>query len=447
MYISQMPNLMFLKDSDGDDRADSRELVMHGFDTADSHHAMHAFTWDPGGALHWQEGTFHYSQVETPNGPRRCNEAGVYRWEPKTKKFDVFVSYGFANPWGHYIDRWGQNFVADASGGANYYGTAFSGQVVYPQKHGGMKQFFPMQWRPTCGCELVYNRHFPDDTQGDYLLNNDIGFQGILRYRVKEDGSGFAGTPVEPLLKSSDPNFRPVALQFGPDGALYVVDWFNPLVGHMQHSLRDPNRDHTRGRIWRITYPKRPLLEQPKIAGASVPELLDLLKVYEDRVRYRARRELRERPEQDVLKALEAWVAGLDKSDPEYWRHVLEALWLHQSLDQVDEKLLRQVLTCPEPRARAAATRVLCYWRDRTHEPLELLRKQVNDEHPRVRLEAVRALSFFEGPTAAKAQEIALESLLHPQDDYLEYTFNETTKTLDRRKRSGLDQVSRFAWG
>ncbi len=341
VYVSQQPNLMFLKDSDGDDRADSRELVMHGFDTADSHHAMHAFTWDPGGALHWQEGTFHYSQVETPYGPRRCNEAGVFRWEPKTKKFDVFVSYGFANPWGHYIDRWGQNFVADASGGANYYGTAFSGQVIYPQKHGGMKQFFPMQWRPTCGCELVYNRHFPDDTQGDYLLNNDIGFQGILRYRVKEDGSGFSGTPVEPLLKSSDPNFRPVALQFGPDGALYVVDWFNPLVGHMQHSLRDPNRDHTRGRIWRITYPKTPA------ARAA-----------EDRRRHGARAA---RPAQGLRRsgalsgsprAAGAARAGsaqgardrgsprLDKNDPEYWRQMLEALWLHQSLDQVDEKLL-----------------------------------------------------------------------------------------------------------
>jgi GDSL-like Lipase/Acylhydrolase family/HEAT repeats len=433
VYVSQQPNLMFLKDSDGDDRADLRELVMHGFDTADSHHAMHAFTWDPGGALHWQEGTFHYSQVETPYGPRRCNEAGVFRWEPRTKKFDVFVSYGFANPWGHYVDRWGQNFVADASGGANYYATAFSGQVIYPQKHGGMKQFFPMQWRPTCGCELVYNRHFPDDTQGDYLLNNNIGFQGILRYRVKDDGSGFSGTPVEPLLKSSDPNFRPVALQFGPDGALYIVDWFNPLVGHMQHSLRDPNRDHTRGRIWRITYPSRPLLNQPRIAGATVPELLDLLKVYEDRVRYRARRELRERPEQEVLAAIKPWVAGLDKGDPEYWRQMLEALWLHQSLDQVDEAFLKQMLGCPEPRARSAATRVLCYWRDRVGEPLELLRKQVNDEHPRVRLEAVRALSFVQGPEAAKAQEIALESLLHDQDYYLEYTLNETSKTLDRR--------------
>jgi len=433
VYLSQMPNLMFLKDTNGDDRADTRELIMHGFDTADSHHAMHAYTWDPGGALHWQEGTFHYTQVETPYGPRRCNEAGVFRWEPKTWKFDVFVSYGFANPWGHYIDRWGQNFVADASGGANYYGTAFSGQVVYPQKHGGMKQFLAMQWRPTCGCELVFTRQFPDDTQGDYLLNNNIGFQGILRYRVKEAGSGFAAVPVEPLLRSSDPNFRPVALQFGPDGALYVVDWFNPLIGHMQHSLRDPNRDHTHGRIWRVTYPKRPLVEKPKIAGQSVPELLNLLKTYEDRTRYRARRELRERPEQEVLSALDKWVGALDKTDRDYWRQMLEALWLHQSLDDVDTPFLKQLLTCPEPRARSGATRVLCYWRDRVSDTLELLRKQVNDEHPRVRLEAIRALSFFDGDQVAKAEEIALESLLYPQDEYLEYTLNETNKTLDRR--------------
>ena len=122
---------------------------------------MHAFTWDPGGALYWQEGTFHYSQTETPYGPRRCNEAGMFRWEPKSWKFDVFVSYGFANPWGHYFDRWGQNFVADASGGANYFGTAFSGQVVYPQKHGGMKQFFPMQWRPDVRLRAGQQPPFP----------------------------------------------------------------------------------------------------------------------------------------------------------------------------------------------------------------------------------------------------------------------------------------------
>jgi len=432
-YVAQQPNLMFLKDTDGDDKADTRDLILHGFDTADSHHAMHAFTWDPGGALYWQEGTFHHTQVETPYGPKRVANAGVFRFEPKSWKFDVFVSYGFANPWGHYFDKWGQNLVADASGGANYYGTAFSGQVDYPQKHGNMHQFLEKQWRPTSGCELVSSRNFPDDTQGDYLLNNVIGFQGVLRYRVKDDGSGFHGDPIQPLLRSTDPNYRPVDMEFGPDGALYLVDWYNPLIGHMQHSLRDPNRDVEHGRIWRVHYTKKPLVEKAKIAGATVPELLELLKAPEDRTRYRARRQLRESPREAVLADLGKWVAGLYKEDPEYWHHRLEALWLRQSLDAVDEAMLKEVLACPEPRARAAATRVLGYWRDRVADPIALLRKQVNDDNNRVRLEAVRAFSFFDGKDAAKAQEAAMESLLQPQDYYLEYTLGETNKTLDRR--------------
>lgn len=432
-YVSQQPNMMFMKDADGDDKADSREVILHGFDTADSHHSIHALTWDPGGALYFNEGVFHYSQVETPYGPKRCNESGIFRFEPKTWKFEVFVTYGFANPWGQYFDRWGQNFVADASGGANYYGTAFSGQVDYPQKHGSMKQFLKFQWRPTSGCELVSSRHFPDDTQGDYLLNNVIGFQGVLRYRVKEDGSGFKADPVEPLLRAADPNFRPVDIEFGPDGALYLVDWFNPLIGHMQHSLRDPKRDVEHGRIWRITFPGRPLVAKAKVAGASIAELLELLKAYEDRTRYRARRELRDRPAAEVLVAVDAWAAAQSLTDVDYWHHQLEALWLHQSLDAVDLARLKLVLNCPEPRARAAATRVLCYWRDRVEAPVELLRARANDEHPRVRLEAVRALSFFDGEAAPGAQEAAMESLLLPQDAYLEYTLGETNKTLDRR--------------
>ncbi len=436
VYVAQQPNLMFLKDLDGDDKADTRSLIMHGFDTADSHHAMHAFTWDPGGALYWQEGTFHYSQVETPYGPQRLFNAGVFRFEPKTLKFDVFVSYGFANPWGHYFDKWGQNLVADASGGANYYGTAFSGQVDYPSKHGKLKEFLTKQWRPTSGCELVSSRNFPEETQGDYLLNNVINFQGVARYRMKDDGSGFHADPVQPLLSSTDANFRPVDLEFGPDGALYLVDWYNPLVGHMQHSLRDPNRDVEHGRIWRIHYTKRPLVEKAKIAGATVPELLDLLKAPEDRTRYRARRELREHPPELVLKELEKWVAGLYKEDPEYWHNRLEALWLHQSLDAVDPKMLDALLTCPEPKARAAATRVLCYWRDQVADPIEKLRKQVNDPNGRVRLEAIRALSFFQGKDAAKAAEVALESVLLDQDDYLKYTLEETNKTLEKRAKA-----------
>ncbi|MFK7778328.1 MAG: GDSL-type esterase/lipase family protein, partial [Gimesia sp.] len=157
-YVAQQPNIVFLKDTDGDDHADYKEIVLHGFDTADSHHSISAFTWGPGGDLYFQEGTFHHSQIETPYGPRRLKNAGIFRYEPRTEKFDIFVSYNYANPWGHTFDRWGQNFVADASGGANYYGTAYSGDLDYPRKHAGMKQFLKKQWRPTAGCEFVSSR-------------------------------------------------------------------------------------------------------------------------------------------------------------------------------------------------------------------------------------------------------------------------------------------------
>ncbi len=433
-YVSAQPNLLFLKDTDGDDQADETEIRLHGFDSADSHHALSAFEWGPGGDLYFMEGTFHHTQIETPYGPERVRDAAVFRYEPRTEKVDVFVSYGFANPWGQCWDKWGQNFVADASGGANYVAAAFSGDVDYPHKHPGLKQFLEKQWRPTCGCEIVSSRHFPDEMQGDYLLNNCIGFQGTLQYRFQDAGSGFHAEPLEPLLRSSDPNFRPVDLQFGPDGALYVLDWFNPLIGHMQHNLRDPNRDQSHGRIWRITYKGRPLVDAPQIAGASIEHLLDLLKSYEDRTRSRVRRELRERDADEVVAALDKWVAGLDAGDSNREHHRLEALWVRQHLDAVDEGLLTELLNSENPNVRAAATRVLCYWRDGVADPLALLQARVNDEHPRVRLEAVRALSFFD---SQQALDLAVESLIYEQDEYLEYTLRETMATLERRVKSG----------
>ncbi|RCS56172.1 azurin [Bremerella cremea] len=432
-YVAQQPNLMFLKDTDGDDKADERTLILHGFDSADSHHSISAFTWGPGGGLYFQEGTFHHSQVETPYGPERLKNAGIFRFEPLTDKLDVFVSYGFANPWGHTFDDWGQNFVADASGGANYYGTAFSGDVVYPHKHGSMQQFLKKQWRPTAGCELVSSRNFPESAQGNYLLNNCIGFQGILQYKMKDDGSGFHADPVDPLLVSKDTSFRPVDIQFGPDGALYIVDWYNPLVGHMQHSLRDPKRDKHHGRIWRIRYTGNDLVKAPQIADQPIEALLELLKEPEYRTRYRVRRELRNHDPDKVSAAVDTWISELDENDPNYSHNMLEGLWVKQNLDVVDTELLKRMLTDGDFRARAAATRVLCYWRDRVPGALDLLEVQVNDEHPRVRLEAIRALSFFDGEDLDRAQEIALQSLIHDQDYYLEYTLKETLATLEKR--------------
>jgi azurin/glucose/arabinose dehydrogenase len=426
-YVSQQPNLMFLRDTDGDGKADERRTILHGFGTEDSHHALSAFTWGPGGGLYFQEGTFLHTQVETPYGPVRVEEAAVFRYEPRTEKLSVFVSYPFANPWGHVIDRWGQNFISDASGGSNYFGTAFSGHVDYPRKQRPMKEWTLTKVRPTAGVELVSSRHFPESAQGNFLITNVIGFHGIKQYRVEEDGSGFVGIEVEPLLQSSDTNFRPVALQFGPDGALYVVDWFNPLIGHMQFSLRDPRRDRSHGRVWRVTAKGRPLLPKPQIDGQPIAKQISYLEAYEDRTRYWARLALRDQPTEAVVQGLRTWMAGLDPADPDYEHHLLEALWVFQHHDVVEASLLGRLLEAREFRARAAAVRVLQHWFDRVDSALELLEARVNDPAPRVRLEAVRALSFV--PTV-DAASVALEALRHPTDYYIQYALDSTITTL-----------------
>lgn len=443
VYVAQQPDLLFLEDTDGDDRADTRERILHGFGTGDSHHSISAFEWGPDGALYLMEGTFLYSQVETPYGPERLRYGGVWRYHPKTEKLDLHVSYPFANPWGQTFDFWGQNFLFDASGGANYFALPITGAVEYPQKHVPMRVY--TEWvRPTAGGEIIRNPHFPDSVQGNLLINNVIGFQGVKHHRVVEEGSGYNSEEVEPLLYSLDRNFRPVDLQFGPDGALYIVDWWNPLIGHMQYSLRDPRRDASHGRIWRVTYPDRPLLEDPAIAGRSADELLDLLTEYTDRHRvlYRVRRELWSRPREEVMSALEAWVPTLDPSDDLYEHHLLEALWAYQSHHVVREELLRQLLRADRYQVRAAATRVLRYWQGEVDGALALFEQQVNDAHPRVRLEAVVALSYHD---SADAAAIALQALQYPVDYYLDYGLRETMKALEEAWRPALAAGEAFS--
>jgi glucose/arabinose dehydrogenase len=429
VLVAQAPDLMLLKDTDGDDKADVRERVLSGLDSADTHHTSNSFRLDPGGALYFQEGTFHHSQVETPYGPPvRLANAGVFRYEPRSQKFEVYVSYPFANPHGHAFDHWGQDFVTDGTGNVNYYATAFSGHLDYPEKHRHLNPFFPQRTRPCPGTEILSSRHFPEEWQGDYLVANVIGFQGIHRYKVRDQDSGFTAVEQEPIVSSSDPNFRPSDIEVGPDGAIYFLEWQNPIIGHMQHNLRDPSRDRTHGRVYRVTYGGRPLLKPPAVAGEPIEKLLDLLKEPEDRLRYRVKTELGARDTDQVVAAVKEWVSNLDKNDVDYEHNLLEALWVHQFHDVVNIELLSKLLTARDFRARAAATRVLCYWRDRVPDALDRLKKLAADPYPRVRLEAVRAASFF---TVPEAVEVPLITAEHPSDYYLDYTRGETMRALE----------------
>ena len=239
-----------------------------------------------------------------------------------------------------------------------------------------------MRTRPVGGAELLSSRHFPEEMQGNLIVLNTIGFRGLLNYKLTEDGAGLKSTEVEPILQSADENFRPVDAEVGPDGALYIADWHNPIIGHMQHNLRDTSRDQEHGRIYRVTYPGRPLLtagqdrrradsaaaRSAEGAGGSRPL---------------PRQDRAERPRHEGRAGRAADVDGQARSQgPGYEHHMMEALWVHQWHNRVNETLLTRMLRSSEPWARAAATRVLCYWRDRVANPLALLKVQANDEHP-----------------------------------------------------------------
>ncbi len=286
VLVAQVPDILFLKDTDGDDQADQRTRVLSGLDSADTHHSANSFQLDPGGAVYFQEGTFHHTQVETPYAPTLRNaNAAVYRYEPRTQKFEAYVTFSFANPHGHVFDRWGQDIITDGTGAVPYHGTLFSGHLDFPRKHARPPTVYKQRTRPCPGIEVLSSRHFPEALQGNLLVGNVIGFQGILQYKIEDNDSSFSGTEVEPIVSSTDPNFRPSDIEIGPDGAIYFLDWQNPIIGHMQHNLRDPSRDRTHGRIYRVTAEGRPLLKPAKIAGEPIEKLLDLLKEPEDRVR------------------------------------------------------------------------------------------------------------------------------------------------------------------
>ena len=217
--------------------------------------------------------------------------------------------------------------------------------------------------RPVPASGILSSQHFPEENEGNFLILNSIGFLGIKQYNLEyKDDLLLWGTETEDLLVSSDGNFRPADFSIGDDGAIYVADWANPLIGHMQHNVRDPSRDHAHGRVYRITYPGRPLQERVLVDGESIEALLDVLKHPTNSVRERARMELSERDTDAVIAATAEWIKQFDGTGEADAHHLLEALWTYQQHNVVNEGLLTVLLHSPNAHAQKAAQRVKYMW-------------------------------------------------------------------------------------
>lgn len=365
VIVTSQPDILFLRDNDGDDVADERYVIFQGTDSADTHHAANNLIYGPDGGIYWQSGVFMQHNHEHPWGPSlESGASGMYRFDPRRYTI-AFHAVNSPNPHGTAFDEWGYQYANDGTGGRSY-------QVVPDEKGFKMRELLTKEVRPVTADEIVSSTHFPDEMQGNFLVCNTIGFLGIKQYKLHREGfkegdkefkfGEVWGTPTEEMLSSTDKNFRPTDAVFGGDGALYVSDWQNVIIGHMQHNIRDPNRDKKHGRVYRITHESRPLQDPVTIDGEPVAALLKNFAHPTLSVRHRTRVELSERKTDEVIAETKKWVAALDPKKKEDARQLLEALWIHQQHNVRDRDLLNAVLSSPEPHAVLAAKTVQHHW-------------------------------------------------------------------------------------
>ncbi len=412
VLVAAPPEIWFLKDTDGDDKADVKIRMLQGVSSADTHHSANAMLLGPGGWLYYSRGIFNIANFETPTKTFRSGASGVHRFNPRTFEFEFHFPIG-PNPHGDVFDQWGNQFANDGTGG--------TGSYVNIGKGVGNKKWFKKRVRPVPATGMISSGHFPDKFNGNFLICNAIGALGVYQHEVSFDGADITAAEIDPVLFSKDPNFRPSDVEMGGDGAIYVSDWHNTLIGHMQHNMRDPNRDHEHGRVYRVTAKNGKAMVPPKMKGKPISEVCQNFFAIGNGTRYRARLELTSRTPEAIRKEVGAFAATLDpkKADRDHneAQALLECLWVFEEQRLVNLDLLNRVFQADDPRVRAAAIRTLGHWAGRTDNWQEPLLAAAKDKAALVRAEAVKAAVEYDGYVPA---EVIFEAATRPTDPELD---------------------------
>ncbi len=306
VYVGQAPDLLFLQDTNHDDKADTRETLLTGFATNDRHELLNGFTWGPDGCLYMTHGVFNGSKVKIPEAttPGVQMTAAVARFNPQTRRFEIYAD-GTSNPWGVDFDKDGNAFVS-ACVIDHLFHMAPGG--IYQRQGGIPENPYAYELLPSivehkhhmaayCGICIYQGNMFPEEYQGRVFMGN-IHQSAINHDRLIPNGSSFKAVAEKDFLTTSDGWFRPISEQVGPDGALWIGDWYDRYPCY-QNAQADPEGvDREKGRIWRVVYtgknpgkkvPSRPeaKMDLGKLKTDQLVKLLQHPNIWQKRTAYK----------------------------------------------------------------------------------------------------------------------------------------------------------------
>jgi putative membrane-bound dehydrogenase-like protein len=372
VWVANSPDILFLKDTDGDDKADTREVIVTGFGRFDTHELPNSLTWGPDGWLYGWNGVFNPAHINH-RGKTFDFTCAIFRIHPRTRDFEVFCE-GTSNPWGLTFDPEGSAF-ASACVIDHLWNLAETG---YYHRQGG--PYPPFTWKiesivnykhqqaAYCGIQYSNCNTYPEEFRGGFFIGNIHG-NAINFDRVDRNGSTYAGRPEQDFLQANDAWFMPVAQKIGPDGSLYVLDWYDRY-----HCYQDANRDpegidRLKGRLYRVRYKDAPRAPKLDMARESTDRLIEQLASPNGHFRDTAQRLLTERNEPAITPKLERLV--LDESASRPGR--MHALWTLVGSGPLEPAFHTRLLGHPDRVLRAWGVRAA--GNARTTD--ESLRKQV----------------------------------------------------------------------
>lgn len=364
VYVLQSPYLLFYADKNRDDIPDGDpEVVLTGFGFDDTHSVANNLQWGPDGWLYGAAGSTSTCKIPNPAKPGEVVEfqQGIWRYHPKTKTFELF-SEGGGNTFGLDFDKHGQVIAGTNWGGyamlhqmqGAYHVKGFSkhGPLHNPHTYGYFEHV-PYEGfkggHVTCGGIVYQGNTFPTEYQDRYIAGNLLS-SAIYWHKMTPNGSTFKASHGGDLMTSNDPWFRPIDLQLGPDGSVYVVDWYDKRAAHL-----DPidNWDKTNGRIYKIESTGTPAFPKFDLRTNTTTELVEMLKHPNAWWRREARRMLVERDEPQSRTQLKA--IPMDSGVP-----FLEAFWtLTQLTNGLDSNDYEKLLSHRDEHVRSWAIRLI----------------------------------------------------------------------------------------